>query len=123
MLVAALAAAAPGCIAAAAAAGAGGAVYVTSRGAESLVEGQPSDIAGKVPDAFGEFGITQTGTSTENGGDKQQFKGTNAAGLEITVDLERRSPSTTRVEVTARKNVAEWDKDLARQILDRFVRD
>ena len=124
MLVAALAAAAPGCVAAAAAAaGAGGAVYVTSRGAESLVEGQPSDIAGKVPDVFGEFGITQTGTSTENGGDKQQFKGTNAAGLEITVDLERRSPSTTRVEVTARKNVAEWDKDLARQILDRFVRD
>ena len=47
------------------------------------------------------------------------------AGLpcHVTVDIERRSPSTTRVEVTARKNVAEWDKDLARRILDRFVKD
>ena len=123
VFVAALAAAAPGCIAAAAAAGAGGAVYVTSRGAESLVEGQPSDVAGKVPGVFGEFGITQTATSSEVEGDKRQFKGTNAEGTEVTVDIERRSPSTTRVEVTARKNVAEWDKDLARRILDRFVKD
>ena len=118
LLVASLAAA-PGCVAAAAA-GAGGALYVTSRGAASLVQGQPAAVAPKVTAAFSEFQIQQTGNSTENGGDKQEFKGTKG-DLEVTVSLERKSPTTTNVEVTARKNLAEWDKDFARQILQRIV--
>ncbi len=118
MLVLAVAAA-PGCVAAAAA-GAGGALYVTSRGAASLVQGQPSDVAPKVTAAFSEFQIQQTGSSTDNGGDKQEFKGTKG-DLDVTVSLERKSPTTTNVEVTARKNLAEWDKDFAKQVLQRIV--
>ena len=112
-------AAAPACVAAAAA-GAGGALYATSRGAASLVQGQPTDVAPKVTAAFSEFQIEQTGNSTENGGDKQEFKGTKG-DLEVTVSLERKSPTTTNVEVTARKNLAEWDKDFAKQVLERIV--
>src|SRR5512140_3414209 len=82
LVVAAVAAAAPACVAAAAA-GAGGALYVTSRGAESLVQGQPSQVAPRVTAAFAEFQIQQTGSSTENGGDKQEFKGTKG-DLEVT---------------------------------------
>jgi hypothetical protein len=119
LVVAALAAAAPACVAAAAA-GAGGALYVTSRGAESLVQGQPSQVAPRVTAAFAEFQIQQTGSSTENGGDKQEFKGTKG-DLEVTVSLERKSPTTTNVEVTARKNLAEWDKDFAKQVLQKIV--
>lgn len=119
LVVAALAAAAPACVAAAAA-GAGGALYVTSRGAESLVQGQPSQVAPRVTAAFAEFQIQQTGNSTENGGDKQEFKGTKG-DLEVTVSLERKSPTTTNVEVTARKNLAEWDKDFAKQVLQKIV--
>ena len=119
LVVAALAAAAPACVAAAAA-GAGGALYVTSRGAESLVQGQPSQVAPRVAAAFSEFQIQQTRNSTENGGDKQEFKGTKG-DLEVTVSLERKSPTTTNVEVTARKNLAEWDKDFAKQVLQRIV--
>jgi hypothetical protein len=119
LMVAALAAAAPACVAAAAA-GAGGALYVTSRGAESLVQGQPSEVAPRVTAAFSEFQIQQTGNSTENGGDKQEFKGTKG-DLEVTVTLERKSPTTTNVEVTARKNLAEWDKDFAKQVLQKIV--
>lgn len=74
LLVASLAAA-PACVAAAAA-GAGGALYVTSRGEASLVQGQPAEVAPRVTAAFSEFQIQQTGNSTENGGDKQEFKGT-----------------------------------------------
>ena len=119
LAVAALAAGAAACVAAAAA-GAGGALYVTSRGAESLVQGQPSEVAPRVTAAFSEFQIQQTGNSTENGGDKQEFKGTKG-DLEVTVTLERKSPTTTNVEVTARKNLAEWDKDFAKQVLQKIV--
>ena len=119
LLLALAVAAAPSCVAAAAA-GAGGALYVTSRGAESLVQGQPGDVAPKVTAAFSEFQIQQTGNSTENGGDKQEFKGTKG-DLDVTVSLERKSPTTTNVEVTARKNLAEWDKDFAKQVLQKIV--
>lgn len=120
VLLAAICAVAPACVAAAAAAGAGGAVYVTSRGAESLAAGQPASLAPRVAAAFGQFDVQPTGNSSENGGDKREFKGAKG-DLEVTVTLERKSPTTTQVSVVARKNLAEWDKDFAKQILQRIV--
>jgi hypothetical protein len=35
--------------------------------------------------------------------------------------MERQSPTTTKVEVSARKNLAEWDKDYAQQLLSKIV--
>jgi hypothetical protein len=35
--------------------------------------------------------------------------------------MEQKSEKSTRVEVTARKNLAEWDKDYAQQVLQRIV--
>lgn len=108
-----------GCLAAAAA-GAGAGVYLTSRGAESIVEGSPDQIAARARAVMSEEGIVPDASSTESGGDKRELKG-KKGDLDITFDIERKSDKTTRVEVAARKNLAEWDKDYAQKLLQRLV--
>ena len=109
-----------GCVAAAAAAGAGTGIYLTTRGAASTVEGSVSDVASRARSVMGEEGITITETKSEDGGDKREFKGTKG-DLDVTITVERQTPTTTKVEVTARENVAEWDKEYAQRVLNRIV--
>jgi hypothetical protein len=108
-----------GCLAAAAA-GAGAGIYLTSRGAESLVQGQPDDIAKKAQAVMNEEGIVPDASSAEKGGDKRELKG-KKGDLDVTIEMERKDPKTTRVEVSARKNLAEWDKNYAQQLLSKIV--
>jgi hypothetical protein len=108
-----------GCLAAAAA-GAGAGIYLTSRGAESLVQGQPDDIAQKAQAVMKEEGIVPEASSSESGGDKRELKG-KKGDLDVTIEMERKDPKTTRVEVAARKNLAEWDKDYAQKLLSKIV--
>jgi hypothetical protein len=108
-----------GCLAAAAAGAAGG-IYLTTRGAESLVEGSVDQIAGRAEAVMSEMGIVKEGESTENQGDKQVLKG-KKGDLDVTIDIDRESPTTAKVEVTAQKNLAEWDKDYAKEVLNRIV--
>jgi hypothetical protein len=35
--------------------------------------------------------------------------------------MERKDAKTTRVEVTARKNLAQWDKEYAQRLLEKIV--
>jgi hypothetical protein len=120
MLVLAAALPASACLAAAAGAGAAGGIYLTTRGAQSLVEGSVDEVAQRAQAVMSEEGIVPDATSTEQGGDKREFKG-KKGDLDVTVSLERKSPTTTNVEVTARKSLAEWDKDYAKQVLSRIV--
>lgn len=108
-----------GCLAAAAAGAAGG-VYLTSRGAEAVVQGSVDDVAGRAEAVMGEMGIVKEGESTEDQGAKHVFKG-KQGDLDITIDINRESSTTTKVEVTARENLAEWDKDYAKEVLNRIV--
>jgi hypothetical protein len=108
-----------GCLAAAAA-GAGAGIYLTSRGAESLVEGSVDQIAARARAVMNEEGIVPDASSTENGGDKREIKG-KKGDLDVTFEMEEKSDKTTRVEVTARKNLAEWDKEYAQRLLQRIV--
>ncbi len=108
------------CLVAAAGAGAGAAVYLTRTGAESLVEGSPDQVAARIPPVFEELNIRQTAVSSEDEGNKRAFRGT-AGDLDVTVTLERQSPTTTRVEVTSRKSLVEWDRDFSRQVLAEIV--
>ncbi|MFL5477306.1 MAG: hypothetical protein ACJ8A6_16590 [Gemmatimonadales bacterium] len=119
--LAALAVALPatGCLAAAAA-GAGAGIYLTSRGAESLIDGPIDQIAPRARTVMNEEGIVPDASSTENGGQNREFKG-KKGDLDVTIQMEQKSDKTTRVEVTARKNLAEWDKDYAQQVLQRIV--
>lgn len=109
-----------GCVAAAAAAGAGAGIYLTSRGAESLVDNSIDQVAGRAQAVMSEEGIVADASSSEKGGDKREFKGKKGE-LDVTIELERKSSATTRVEVTARKNLAEWDKEYAQQVLSKIV--
>ena len=116
----AVAGAATGCVAAAAA-GAAGAVYATTRGVESLVAAPIDQVAARSEAVMKDMGIVQEGSSTENGGAKREFKG-KQGDLDVTVQLERQDSVTTKAEVYARKNLAEWDKDYARTVLERIVK-
>jgi hypothetical protein len=111
---------AAGCVAAAAAAGAGAGIYLTSRGAESLVESSVNQVATRAQAVMSAEGIVPDASNSESGGDKREFKG-KKGDLDVTIQLERESDSTTRVEVTARKNLAEWDKEYAQQLLSRII--
>jgi hypothetical protein len=108
-----------GCLAAAAA-GAGAGIYLTSRGAESVVAAPVDKIAQNAQKVMNDEGIVPDASSTENGGDKRELKG-KKGDLDITINMERQDPKTSKVEVTARKNLAEWDKDYAQQLLSKIV--
>ena len=120
-LTAALLAPAGGCVAAAAGAGAGSAIYLTSRGASSTVNGSVNDVAARARSVLDGEGITITETKTESEGDERSFKGTKG-DLDVSVDLKRETPTTTKTEVSARKNLAEWDKDYAKVLLNKIVK-
>jgi hypothetical protein len=108
-----------GCVAAAAA-GAGSAVYLTSRGAAGVVQGSVSDVADRARSVMQEEAIVENAQSTEKGGDEQEIKG-KKGDLDVTFDIQRETPTTSKVEVTARKNLAEWDKKYAEELLNRVV--
>jgi hypothetical protein len=108
-----------GCLAAAAAGAAGG-VYLTTRGAESVIEGSVDQVANRAEAVMTEMGIVKEGESTENQGDKQELKG-KKGDLDVTISVERESSTTAKVEVTARENLAEWDKEYAKEVLNRIV--
>jgi hypothetical protein len=67
-----------------------------------------------------DMGIVQDATSSDNGGAKRELKGKHG-DLDVTIQMEQQDTATTKVEVYARKNLAEWDKDYARSVLDRII--
>ena len=109
-----------GACAAAAAAGAAGAIYATTRGVESLVASPIDRVVSSAESVMKDMGITQNATSSDNGGAKRELKGKHG-DLDVTIQMEQQDTTTTKVEVYARKNLAEWDKDYARSVLDRII--
>jgi hypothetical protein len=121
-MVVALAGALPGCVAAgAAAAGAGTGLYLTSRGAGSVVNGSVDDVERRARAVFADEGIPVTGSQMENSGAKHEISG-KKNDLDITVSMEQQADQTTKTEVTARKNIAVWDKDYAQQLMNKIVK-
>lgn len=118
-LVLALALPTSACLAAAAAGAAGG-IYLTSRGAESVIQGSIDDVTARAESVMDEMEIAKDAESTERGGDQRELKG-KRGDVDVTIELQRESPTATKVEVTARENLAEWDKEYAQQILRRIV--
>jgi hypothetical protein len=110
-----------GCILAAAGAGAGGAVYVSDRGAESVVDATVDETLQAARQTFQELGIKETRASTEEAvsGQKRGLWG-ESDDREITIWMETQGNST-KVDVVAQKTRVTWDKDLAKQILERIV--
>jgi hypothetical protein len=123
VLLLGLALPAAGCAAAAvgAAAGAAGGVYLTSRGAQSEVDGSVDQVATRAESVMKDLQIVPGTTSSSDGGQKREFKGTKG-DLDVTITLEGRGSNTTHVEATARKNFAEWDKNFAQDVVTRIVK-
>jgi Protein of unknown function (DUF3568) len=122
VLAIAVAGALPGCVAAAAAAaGAGTGVYLTSRGAGSVVDGSAETVERRARAVFDSEGIPVTGSQIENSGAKREIQG-KKGDLDISVTMERQNDQTTKVEVSARKNLAVWDQDYAKELLGKIVK-
>ena len=111
---------ASGCFLVAAGAGAAGAIAYTNRGATSVVAGTVDRVFDRATAAFQQAGITETGRTTEDSGRQRKLIGTKGE-YEVTAELNRSTDSTTKVEITARKNVVEYDKELAKDILNRLL--
>jgi hypothetical protein len=113
--------AAAGCVAAAAGAGAAGAVYVIDRGAEASLLASVSTAEASTKRVFTEMGIKETKTSSEQegGGEKRVVEGT-LDDRDISVNIET-AGTGSKIVVVARKSAVTWDKDLAKQILEKIV--
>jgi hypothetical protein len=85
-----------------------------------MVDGSIDQVATRAQAVMNEEAIVPDESVVQKGGDKRTFKG-KKGDLDVTIDLERKTSTTTRVEVTARKNLAEWDKDYAQQLLSRII--
>ena len=109
-----------GCFLVAAGAGAAGAIAYTNRGATSVVAGSVDQVFDRAVAAFQQAGITETGRSTENSGGQRKLIGTKGE-YEVTAELNRSTESTTKVEITARKSAVEYDKEMAKDILNRVL--
>lgn len=113
---------AAGCILAAAGAGAGGAIYLTDRGAESVVSASVETTLDAAERAFDELGIERTSYEEERDGAKRELEGrSDEEDADVSVSIEATEDGNTQVEVTARTSPVSWDKDFAREILERIV--
>ena len=112
--------AAGGCFLVAAGAGAAGAIAYTNRGATSVVPGTVDQAFDRAAAAFQQAGIAETGRSTADNGRQRKLVGTKGE-YEVTAELNHTTDSTTKVEITARKSAVEYDKEMAKDILNRIV--
>ena len=107
-----------GCMAAAAAgAGAGAGIYLTGQGAESMVPASASTVVGRVPGVLQSMGVTVTNHKMD--GDEHEWTGTRE-DMEYHVQVKAETTSSSRVTATVRKNMAQYDKDAAQQLVTRI---
>ncbi|HEV7587937.1 MAG TPA: hypothetical protein VGO40_07370 [Longimicrobium sp.] len=109
-----------GCMAAAVGAGAGAGIYLTSQGASGMTNTSAGAVAARVPGVLSDLGITVTGHNVQNNGAEHEWMGTRG-DEEIHVQVKAESSGTTQVSASAKKNMAEWDKDFARTIVTRIT--
>ncbi len=110
-----------GCFLVAAGAGAGAAVAYDKRGANAQLAGTVNATFDKAVASFAANGVNETGRGTEKSGDVRTLSGKKGE-LDVTVRIERVSESVSSVEVIARKNVVEFDRTFAKQVLDSIAK-
>ena len=109
-----------GCFLVAAGAGAAGAIAYTNRGATSNVPGTVDQVFDRTATAFQAAGVAETGRSTANNGEQRKLVGTKGE-YEVTAEINRSNDTTAKVEVTAKKSAVEYDKELAKDVLNRIL--
>jgi hypothetical protein len=120
-MVLALAFVASACAAAVgAAAGAAAAIAYDDRNASTELGASVAEVASASEAVFAEMGIRVTNRSAATDGSEAQVRG-EENGMMIRVDIDRRSPTTTRVVVTAREGEVGYRPSRAGQILQRII--
>jgi hypothetical protein len=109
-----------GCFLAAAGAGAGGAIYMTDNGAEALVGAPVDQTFTAAQETFRDLGITESKTVTERDGEESRKLEGTTSDRDVSVEI-RTQGSNTKVSVEVKKSPVTWDKDFAREILNRIV--
>ena len=104
--------------AAAAGAGAAAGIYLTDQGASGTVASPLATVDTRTKAVLSEMGIQVTERKEENG--EVEYHGTGNE-MEIVVELDAAGSGATLVKASARKNVAEWDKEYARTIVERIT--
>ncbi|HET8649148.1 MAG TPA: DUF3568 family protein [Gemmatimonadales bacterium] len=122
IMVLAMAGTVPAC-AAAAAAGAGAAtgVYLTSRGAKSLVPMSLDDAVARSRAVLTQLNVTMKDSETNDQGDERELHGTTPDGLDIGIQLDRQDAQSTNIEVTTKKNLVDYDKDYSQMVLRKII--
>jgi hypothetical protein len=110
---------ASGCIVAAAGAGAAAGVYLSDRGASSLIDSRLPEVEIRAQSVLRAMAIDVTETRAASDGSRKEFRG-RAADLDVTLELEARGTST-QVTATARRNAVEFDRAYARELVQRIV--
>jgi hypothetical protein len=109
-----------GCFLVAAGPGAAGAIAYTNRGAKSVVDGTVDQVFARSTAAFGALSIVETGRSTAGSGTTRTLVG-QQGDLEVTVEAAQASATTTNVEVYAKRNAVDYDKDFAKDVMNRII--
>ena len=110
-----------GCLAAAGA-GLGAGIYLSDRGAESLVTAPMEQTFAAAQAVFSDMSLTDIKTSGEQsaGSEQRQIEGKRGdKNVKVTLRTEGEG---TRVEVVASEDMVVWDKDLAREVLEAIVK-
>ena len=120
--IAAAAFAMGGCAVAAGAAAGGGAVaYVQSASQESALEGGIDQASAWTMAAYRDLGIAVTENDSKDGGRKRELEGKAGNGETVHASLVAQDNGMTNVQVTAKKNKVEYDKDYARTVLGQSM--
>lgn len=104
-----------GCLLAAGGAAAGSGIYLTTRGAESVIHGTVEELTTASREAFDRLGVEYEGQRDQDDGGREVYGNTDDG--DVTVDLERRTDNATRVHVKVQTGTVTWDQDMAKRIL------
>jgi LDH2 family malate/lactate/ureidoglycolate dehydrogenase len=110
-----------GCLAAAGA-GLGAGIYLSDRGAESLVAAPIDQTFSAAQEVFREMGMTEQTTSTEQSASSEERQISGKRGEKNVKVTLRTEGEGTRVEVVASEDMVVWDKDLAKEVLEQIVK-
>lgn len=113
-----LALATSGCLLAAAGAAGGSAIYLTSRGAEAVVQGDLESVTTATEQAFSNLGVEAKGHKDTEEGRRDVYG--KSGDNDVTVQLQRKTERATHVEVQVQKSAVTWDKDMAKRILQEI---
>jgi hypothetical protein len=109
-----------GCVLAAAGAGAGTAILLTNQGVESIVAASMDTASSATEIGFEELAIERTGLEIDDAANRKVYRGSPAES-DRTVTLTGQESGNTKIEVTARTSALTWDKDYARDVLEKIV--